>query len=181
MSKYHNAGIWSMDYNVLRFMFKTYGTFSCLFWSTPGSWRDARGARICDICLYLKYVHSRHLKYVHSVFALTHWNRDEIDAILKTTFTNALSGMKMYWFRLKFHCNLFRGPINNIASLIQIMAWRRSGDKPLSEPMLVRSLTHIRITRPQWVKTWYLYNWHILPLTTVVIYTHPGNNINPSP
>ena len=99
----------------------------------------------------------RHLKYVHSVFALTHWDRDEIDAILKTTFTNALSWMKMYWFRLKFHCNLFRGPINNIASLIQIMAWRRTGAKPLSEPMLVRSLTHIRITRPQWVKTWYLF------------------------
>ena len=31
------------------------------------------------------------------------------------------------------------------------MAWRRLGDKPLSEPMLVRSLTHIRVTRPQWV------------------------------
>ena len=23
MSKYHNAGIWSMDYNISRFMFKT--------------------------------------------------------------------------------------------------------------------------------------------------------------
>ena len=31
------------------------------------------------------------------------------------------------------------------------MAWRRSGDKPLSEPMMVRLLTHICITRPQWV------------------------------
>ena len=26
------------------------------------------------------------------------------------------------------------GPINNIAALVQIMAWRRSGHKPLSEP-----------------------------------------------
>ena len=32
------------------------------------------------------------------------------------------------------------------------MAWRRSGDKPLSEPMMVRLLTHICVTRPQWVK-----------------------------
>ena len=27
-------------------------------------------------------------------------------------------------------------PINNIPSLFQIMAWRRSGDKPLSESMM---------------------------------------------
>ena len=37
-------------------------------------------------------------------------------------------------------------------ALVQIMAWRRPGDKPLSEPMLVTSLTHIYVTRPQWVK-----------------------------
>ena len=29
------------------------------------------------------------------------------------------------------------GPINNIPALIQIMAWRRPGDKPLSEQMMV--------------------------------------------
>ena len=31
------------------------------------------------------------------------------------------------------------------------MAWRRPGDKPLSEPMMASLLTHIRVTRPQWV------------------------------
>ena len=31
------------------------------------------------------------------------------------------------------------------------MAWRRTGDKPLSEPMMVCLLTHICVTRPQWV------------------------------
>ena len=31
------------------------------------------------------------------------------------------------------------------------MVWRRSGDKPLSEPMMVILLTHICVTRPQWV------------------------------
>ena len=30
-----------------------------------------------------------------------------------------------------------KGPINNILALVQIMAWRRLGDKPLSEPMMV--------------------------------------------
>ena len=32
------------------------------------------------------------------------------------------------------------------------MAWRRPGDKPLSEPMMVNLLTHICVTGPQWVK-----------------------------
>ena len=44
------------------------------------------------------------------------------------------------------------GRINNIPSLVQIMAWRRPGDKPLSEPVTVRLLTHICVIRPQWVK-----------------------------
>ena len=44
------------------------------------------------------------------------------------------------------------GPINTIPALVQIMAWRRPGDKPLSEPMLVRLLMHICVTWPQWVK-----------------------------
>ena len=33
------------------------------------------------------------------------------------------------------------------------MAWRRPDDKLLSEPMMVRLLTHIWVTQSQWVKT----------------------------
>ena len=44
-----------------------------------------------------------------------------------------------------------KGPIIINPALVQIMAWRRSGDKPLSEPMMVSLLTHICVTRPQWV------------------------------
>ena len=52
-----------------------------------------------------------------------------------------------------------RGPINNIPTLVQVMAWRRPGDKPLSEPMMVRLPTHIWVTRPQWVNDnlWMVY------------------------
>ena len=46
-----------------------------------------------------------------------------------------------------------KGPINNITALVQIMAWRRPGDKPLSEPMMVSLTTHICVTRPQWVNS----------------------------
>ena len=48
-----------------------------------------------------------------------------------------------------------KGPINDIPALVQIMAWRRSGGKPLSEPMMVSLLTHICVTRPQWVNCLY--------------------------
>ena len=40
---------------------------------------------------------------------------------------------------LKF---VLKGPINNIPSLVQIMAWRQPGGKPLSKLMMVRSVTH---------------------------------------
>ena len=40
--------------------------------------------------------------------------------------------------------------IDNIPALVQIMAWRRLGDKPLSEPIMASLLTHICVTRPQW-------------------------------
>ena len=46
-----------------------------------------------------------------------------------------------------------KGPINNIPALVQIMAWRRPGDKPISEPMMVSLLAHICVTRPQWVNS----------------------------
>ena len=35
--------------------------------------------------------------------------------------------------------------------LVHIMAWRRPGDKPLFESMMVSLPTHICVTRPQWV------------------------------
>ena len=70
--------------------------------------------------------------------ALTHWGRDKIDAILQKTFSNAISWMKIFdsdKISLKF---VPKGPINNIPALVQIMAWRRKGDKPLSEPMMTQ-------------------------------------------
>ena len=41
-----------------------------------------------------------------------------------------------------------KGPINNIPALVQIMAWRRPGDKPLSGPMLL-SLNKLNSRRLQ--------------------------------
>ena len=66
-----------------------------------------------------------------------------------------------------------KGPINNIPALVQVMAWRRWGDKLLSEPMMASLLTRICITRPQWVKKnidWVLLVQHSYVVIYVVIY-----------
>ena len=39
---------------------------------------------------------------------------------------------------------------DNNRALVLIMAWRRPGDKPLSEPMMGKFGAHICVSRPQW-------------------------------
>ena len=64
------------------------------------------------------------------------------------------------WIWIKFSLKFVPGVrINNIPALVQVMAWRRIGDKPLCEPMMVNLLTHICVTRPQWVKTITALDW----------------------
>ena len=51
--------------------------------------------------------------------------------------------MKIVWISIKIALIFFpESPINIIPSLVQIMAWRRSGDKQLSEPVMVNLKTH---------------------------------------
>ena len=69
------------------------------------------------------------------------------DDIFKHIFFN-----ENVWISIKILLKfVLKGPINNIPALVQIMAWRYPGNKPLSEPMLVGLLTHTCVTRPQWV------------------------------
>ena len=44
-----------------------------------------------------------------------------------------------------------KDPIGNKSAMVQVMAWRRTGDKSLHESMLSHSLTHICGTRERWV------------------------------
>ena len=70
-------------------------------------------------------------------------------------------------FRIYFHesCIFIRislkfvpkVPNDNKSALVQVMAWRRPGDKPLSELMLVSLPTYIYATWPQWVN--FLISW----------------------
>ena len=90
---------------------------------------------------------------------LTHWGREQngrhfADDIFKCIFLN-----ENVWIPIEISMRFVpNGPINNIPALVQIIAWRRPGDKPLSEPMMVSLTTHIYVTRPQWVKAQYVVN-----------------------
>ena len=56
--------------------------------------------------------------------------------LLKCIFLN-----ENVWIPIKISLKFVpMGPINNIPALVQKMAWRRSGDKPLSEPMMISLL-----------------------------------------
>ena len=69
------------------------------------------------------------------------------DDIFKYIFFN-----ENVWIPIKISLKFVpNGRINNIPALVQIMVWCRSGDKPLSEPMMVSLPTHICVTRPQWI------------------------------
>ena len=85
------------------------------------------------------------------------------DAILKCIFLNENA-----WISLKISLKFVpKVRINNIPALVQIMAWRRPGNKPLSEPMMVSLLTHICVTRPQWVKHRFVHSH--LPLFKYIL------------
>ena len=118
-----------------------------------------------------------------------HWARDTInslrprpnrrhfaDDIFKCIFENENEWISPR-ISLKF---VPKVQINNIPALVQIMAWRRPGDKPLSEPMTVILSTHICVTRPQWVKMFetcslHGYQWTTLYQTPPVYF---GNDVS---
>ena len=56
------------------------------------------------------------------------------DDLFKCIFLNENVWMSSIEISLKFVPKCW---INNIPALVQMMAWRRPGDKPLSEPMMV--------------------------------------------
>ena len=114
------------------------------------------------------------------------------DDIFKRIFFN-----ENVWISIKISLKfVLKGPINNIPALVQIMAWRRPGDKPLSEPMMVRLLMHICwdyytivvsdicFTRPQWVmhaipaKLWNIWKAHWEHSYLTVWFT--GNGLAPT-
>ena len=108
---------------------------------------------------------------------LTHLFSDKMDDTLRFLNTlrprqnwrhfpeDILKSFSLYenaWISIKISLKFVpKGPINNNPALVQIMGWRRPGDKPLSETMLPSLLAYICFTWPQWVKRKYLhFDWN---------------------
>ena len=79
---------------------------------------------------------------------LIHWGWEKFAVIFKCIFLQENERISLE-ISLKFFPKV---RINNISTLLQIMAWHRQGNKSLAEPAMCSLLTHICITRPQWVK-----------------------------
>ena len=72
----------------------------------------------------------------HTYLWWTHWGRDKVADVFQTTFSNADSWMKTSEFRSAFHWSSFlKVQMTNIPAMVQIIAWRRTVNKPLFEPM----------------------------------------------
>ena len=102
--------------------------------------------------LTMDIIQLTHADEIRSIFvSLTNWGRDKMDAtwadIFKCNFVNENVSIA-----IKIPLNFVpKAPINNRWSLVQVMAWHRTGNKLLSEPMMVILLMHICITLPKWV------------------------------
>ena len=70
---------------------------------------------------------------------LTHWGRDKKADIFQTTFFKCIFLNENVSISIKIPLKFVpKGP-----ALVQIMAWHRPGNKPLSESMMVVFPTHI--------------------------------------
>ena len=69
---------------------------------------------------------------------LSHWGRDKMATIFADDIFKWIFSNENVWIAVTISLKFVpEGPINNIPALVQIMAWRWTGDKPLSEPILV--------------------------------------------
>ena len=102
--------------------------------------------------MHLKMSPAKWWPFCSVINVLTHWGRDEINNIFADNIFKRIFFNENVWISIKISLKFVpKGPIYNIPALVQIIAWCHSGDKPLSEPMMVSLPMHICVTRPQWV------------------------------
>ena len=121
-------------------------SYSCILYFNPQN-RSVWYVSYSLICDYIPMWRSSTTKNCISTLRPWHDGSHFTDNIFKWIFLN-----KKVWILIEIPLKFVsKGLINNNPALVQIMAWRRPGDKPLSEPMMVSLLAHICVTRPQWV------------------------------
>ena len=104
-----------------------------VLWHSPQSNFTRSTHGLSDMCLVISYFNSLRPRQNRRHFA---------DNIFKCIFLN-----ENVWILINISLKFLpKGPIDHIPALVQIMAWRRPGDKPLSEPMMISLPTHICVT-----------------------------------
>ena len=118
-------------------------------WIFPLLQKGSNSHHLSNLCtrihiyLYLHKLYASITPYINTLRPRQN-GRHFPDDIFKCIFIN-----ENVWISIKISLKFIpKGRINNIPALVQIMAWRRPGDKPLSEPTMVSLLTHICVTRP---------------------------------
>ena len=86
-----------------------------------------------------EYKHTQKINALHINALRLRQNDRHFPDIFKWVFLN-----EKIWTSIKSSLKFVpKDPIKNIPALVKTMAWRRPGDKPLSESMVVRLTTHI--------------------------------------
>ena len=128
-----------------------YHAWLCIFKHGFMDWLSLVVNHKCQ-CIMHDDVYLSMVWWIELDLLLTHWSRDKMEAISQTTFSSAFFLNENILIPIKISLKFVpKGSFNNIPALVQIMAWRRPGDKPLSESMMVDLPTHICVTRPQWI------------------------------
>ena len=70
---------------------------------------------------------------------LIHLPLDKMATVSQTTYSYAFFMNENICILIRISRKfILKGPIDNKLALVQVMAWRRTGDKPLPEPMLTQ-------------------------------------------
>ena len=87
-------------------------------------------------CIYGQNVHFDGYSAAKFIPLLTPWGRDKVAIIFADDIFICIFLNENIWISIKMSLKFVpKGPINNISALVQIMDWRQTGGKPISEPM----------------------------------------------
>ena len=125
------------------------------------AWTNFQGMEFLFLCVMME-------TYIMSTFHINAFKPRQNGCHFPYGIFNCIFLNWNVWISMKSSLKfVLKGWFNHIPALVQIMAWSRSGNKPLSEPMMVSLLMHICITRPQWVNG-PMHKW-VWPFTYITI------------
>ena len=100
-------------------------------------------------CLNDDNIKNKKHNTIMMIIKIINWGRDKMADILLVTFPNAINGRNIVEFWFKFDWKLLS--INDKPVLVQFMACRLKGHKPLSWPRLVLFTNEYRRDSARWV------------------------------